>query len=150
MLSNDIVDHLKSLHTSAIDARNGYQEALKDADGKGMTPLFRDMVALHEHNAEELARALTKANEIPDEKGSFMTVIHETIMDVRSMFDGLDESVLPGLIDGEKRNVSKYDDALRDARTTPDIADFLTAQRDGIVSKIAAMESQKAASEPAA
>ncbi len=79
-----------------------------------------------------------------------MTVIHETIMDVRSMFDGLDESVLPGLIDGEKRNVSKYDDALRDARTTPDIADFLTAQRDGIVSKIAAMESQKAASEPAA
>ena len=41
-----------------------------------------------------------------------MTVVHETIMDVRSMFNGLDESVLPGLIDGEKRNVSKYDDAI--------------------------------------
>src|SRR6478735_2310728 len=89
-LNNEIVDHLKSLHTSAIDARNGYQEALKEADGKGMTPLFREMIALHELNAEELTRELTRANEIPDEKGSFMTVIHETIMDVRSMFNGLD------------------------------------------------------------
>ena len=67
------LDHLKSLHTSAIDARNGYQEALEDAEGKGMTPLFRDMIALHEGNAAELARELTKANEIPDDKGSFMT-----------------------------------------------------------------------------
>jgi len=62
-MTNDILDHLKSLQTSAIDARNGYQEALKQADGKGMTPLF-----------------------------------HQTIMDVRSMFDGLEESALPGLI----------------------------------------------------
>ena len=114
-MNNDIVAHLKSLHTSAIDARNGYQEALKDADGKGITPLFRDMMALHERNAGELACELTSAHEIPDEKGSFMTVIHETIMDVRSMFNGLDESALPGLIDGEKRNVSKYDDALKAA-----------------------------------
>jgi hypothetical protein len=34
-MTNDILDHLKSLHTCAIDARNGYQEALKRADGKG-------------------------------------------------------------------------------------------------------------------
>jgi uncharacterized protein (TIGR02284 family) len=149
-LNNDIVDHLKSLHTSAIDARNGYQEALKDADGKGMTPLFRDMVALHEHNADELARALTKANEIPDEKGSFMTVVHETIMDVRSMFNGLDESVLPGLIDGEKRNVSKYDEALKAAGATANVASVLSRQREDIVQKIAGMEAQKAARERAA
>ena len=149
-MNNDIVDHLKPLHTSAIDARNGYQEALKDADGKGMTSLFRDMIALHERNARELARELTRVNEIPDDKGSFMTVIHETIMDVRSMFNGLDESVLPGLIDGEKRNVSKYDDALKDGKATPNVANLLTAQRGRIVQKIADMEIRKAASERAA
>ena len=48
-------DHLKTLHTAAIDARNGYHEALEDAGGqdkyKGMTPLFRDMVALHQRHA---------------------------------------------------------------------------------------------------
>lgn len=149
-MNKDILDHLKSLHTSAIDARNGYQEALKDADGKGMTPLFREMLALHNSNAGELARELTRANEIPDEKGSFMTVVHETIMDVRSLFNGLDESVLPGLIDGERRNVSKYDDALKEVAATPHFANLLTSQREKIVQKIAAMEAQKAASEHAA
>ena len=53
--------------------------------------------------------------------------------------------MLPGLIDGEKRNVSKYDEAILSARTRPVIANFLATQRDGIVEKIAAMEAQKAA-----
>jgi hypothetical protein len=34
VLDHDILEYLKSLHTSAVDARNGYQEALKDAEGK--------------------------------------------------------------------------------------------------------------------
>jgi uncharacterized protein (TIGR02284 family) len=144
-LDADILDHLKSLHTSAIDARNGYQEALKDAEGRGLTPLFADMIALHESHAAELARELTKANEIPDDKGSFMTLVHKTIMDVRSLFNGLDESVLPGLIDGEKRNVSKYDDVLNEAKPPADVADLLTAQRTAIAQKIAQMETRKAA-----
>lgn len=149
-MDTEIKDHLKSLHTSAIDARNGYREALEDAEGKGMTPLFRDMMALHQSNAEELGRQLTKVNELPDEEGSFMTVVHKTIMDVRSLFNGLDESVLPGLIDGEKRNVSKYDDVLRKSKARPDIAALLTAQRDKISQKIAQMQTQKAAFEHAA
>jgi hypothetical protein len=45
-------------------------------------------------------------SEIPDENGFFMSVVHKTIIDVRSLFNGLDDSVLPGLIDGEKRNVA--------------------------------------------
>jgi uncharacterized protein (TIGR02284 family) len=145
-LDSDTIDHLKLLHTSAIDAQNGYQEALEDAEGKGMTPLFRDMIALHEGNAAELARALTKANEIPDEKGSFMTVVHKTIMDVRSLFNGLDESVLPGLIDGEKRNVSKYDDALKDEKTPADISFLLRSQCGKIENKIVEMQGRKSSS----
>lgn len=148
-MNSDIVDHLKTLHTSAIDARNGYQEALDDAEGKGMSPLFREMIALHDGNARELARELTKANEKPDDKGSFMTVVHQTIMDVRSLFNGLDESVLPGLIDGEMRNVSKYDEAFKDASAAPAIASLLSAQRERIAHKVADMEMQKAASEHA-
>jgi uncharacterized protein (TIGR02284 family) len=148
-LDADIVDHLKSLHTSAVDARNGYQEALEDAKGKGMTALFRDMMALHQDNADELARELIKGNQIADEEGSFMTVVHKTIMDIRSLFNGLDQSVLPGLIDGEQRNVAKYDDALKDVKTPGDVASLLTAQRGKIAQKIAEMEADKAASERA-
>ncbi len=57
-MDTDILEQLKSLHTHAIDARNGYREALEDAKGKGLSPLFRDMIALHESNAAELAREL--------------------------------------------------------------------------------------------
>jgi uncharacterized protein (TIGR02284 family) len=146
-LNNEALDHLRSLHTSAIDARNGYQEALEDAEGKGMTPLFRDMMALHEANAGELASELTKANELPDEKGSFMTVVHKTVMDVRSLFNGLDESVLPGLIDGEKRNVSKYNEALEPGAVPANLASLLIRQRDGLLKKIAFMEARTSASE---
>lgn len=146
-MNNEALDHLRSLHTSAIDARNGYQEALEDAEGKGMTPLFRDMMALHEANAGELASELTKANELPDEKGSFMTVVHKTVMDVRSLFNGLDESVLPGLIDGEKRNVSKYNEALEPGAVPANLASLLIRQRDGLLKKIAFMEARTSASE---
>ena len=149
-MGNDIVDHLKKLHTSAIDARNGYREALKEAEGQGMTPLFRDMIALHEANAAELSRELNRVNEIPDDAGSFMSTVHETIMDVRSLFGGLDESVLPGLIDGEKRNLSKYDDALSNKANPPaPTANLLASQRGRIAQKIAQMEVQKSVSEHA-
>jgi uncharacterized protein (TIGR02284 family) len=144
-LDQDILDHLKSLHTSEIDARNGYEKALEDAAGKGMSPLFHDMIALHDDNATELSDELVKAGETPDEDGSFMTLVHQTIMNVRSLFGGLDDSVLPGLIDGETRNVGKYDDALKAATTSPAIVSLLTAQRTRIQEMIAAMETQKAA-----
>lgn len=146
-LNADLADKMKSLHTSAIDARNGYQEALDDAEGKGLTSLFRDMIALHQRNANELARELTRSNEIADDDGSFMGVVHKTIMGVRSLFNGLDESVLPGLIDGEKRNVAKYDDALKTVGTMANVASLLTEQRGKIAKKIALMETQRSAHE---
>lgn len=64
---------------------------------------------------------------MPGDEGSFMTIVHKNIMDVRSLFNGLDESVLPGPIDGEKRNISKYDDALKAIEAPNDIASLLTA-----------------------
>ena len=144
-MDKDILDHLKSLHTSEIDARNGYEKALEDAEGKGMSPLFHDMIALHDDNATELEGELVKAGEKPDDDGSFMTLVHQTIMNVRSLFGGLDDSVLPGLIDGETRNVGKYDDALMAVSSSPAIVSLLSAQRSKIQEMIALMETQKAA-----
>lgn len=145
LLDKDILDHLKALHTSEIDARNGYEKALEDAEGKGMSPLFHDMIALHDDNAAELEGELVKAGEQPDENGSFMTLVHQTIMNVRSLFGGLDGSVLPGLIDGETRNVGKYDNAIKEASGLPAIVSLLSAQRSKIQEMIAVMETQKAA-----
>ncbi|MGA2993950.1 DUF2383 domain-containing protein [Bradyrhizobium sp.] len=140
---------MKSLHTSAIDARNEYQEALKDAAGGEMASVFHDMMTLHDDNAAELASELLKANELPDEDGSVMTMVHKTIMNVRSLFNGLDESVLPGLIDGEKRNVSRYNEALKSPDITTNLVTLLTKQRDGLVQEVARMQAMTAKGERA-
>ena len=109
-LDDDTLDHLKSLQTGAIDARNGYEEALE-------------------------GQQLSAAGEKPDESGSFMSTVHRTIMDVRSLFGGLDDSVLPGLIDGEKRNVAAYDEALNKTRPSAELAGLLADQREHLVAK---------------
>lgn len=140
--TDDQIDHLKSLHTAAIDARNGYQEALEDAEGRGLTPLFRDMIAVHDRHADELGTALIDAGEKRDDGGSFMSTVHRTIMSVRSLFDGLDESVLPGLIDGEERNVTRYDEAIK-LGFPASVSGHLTKQRAELVEKIAAMKAWK-------
>ena len=38
---SDAIDTLQSLHKSLVDSRHGYEEAVEDAEGKGLTPLFR-------------------------------------------------------------------------------------------------------------
>ena len=65
-------------------------------------------------------------------------------MNVRSLFDALGDGVLSGLIDGEKRNLAKYDEALETALPAP-VVDLLTAQRGKIAQKVAIMEMQRAA-----
>lgn len=136
-METQTLDELKKLHTAAIDARNGYEEALEDAEGRGLTQLFRQMISLHTTNADELARALTSAGEQADDDGSFMSTVHRAIMGIRGLFGGLDASVLPGLIDGEKRNLKRYDEALASAPTQDPL---LRSQRERIAAKVQEME----------
>jgi uncharacterized protein (TIGR02284 family) len=102
------------------------------------------MLDLHEGNAEELGAFLVNVGVKEGDDGSFMSVIHRTIMNVRSLFNGLDDSVLPGLIDGEKRNLERYDRALATAGLPAPITKLLRDQRDKIEQKIADMEQQRA------
>ncbi len=143
-MAHSVADELKSLHTAAIDARNGYEEALQDAEGKGMTPLFHEMIAVHTKNANALSGELQRAGEQADDKGSFMSAVHRTVMSVRSMFGGLDESVIPGLIDGEKRNVSHYDDAIEMTDLPPSARAVVVNNCDRLQDAIRKMELIKA------
>lgn len=132
------IDHMKSLHTTVVDARKGYEEALKDAEGKGLTPLFQAMIALHGRHANALAADLQHHGERVSDDGSFLSTIHRTVISIRSLFGRLDESILPGLIDGEKRIISHYDEALKEcpAEERPN----LSSQRASLQAKVQEME----------
>ncbi|MBR2534489.1 MAG: DUF2383 domain-containing protein [Hyphomicrobium sp.] len=137
------IDNLKNLHTILIDSKHGYEEALTDAEGRGMTQLFQEMITLRIKDAGEIATILTTIGEKADENGSFMTTINRAIISLRSLFGGLDESILPGLIDGEKRIVGYYDSALETSASSVD-REILTRQRQNLLKIIAEMEAKKA------
>jgi uncharacterized protein (TIGR02284 family) len=103
-MEQTLIEGLQPLHTRAIDAGHCYQEALDDAQVHGLTTLFKNMIALHTLNADELATAMGSAGGKADDEGSFMSVVHHTIMDVRSMFGGIGVSVLPGLIERDAKH----------------------------------------------
>lgn len=136
----DRLDALTALHTALIDSHNGYETALEHADGKGLGPLFSDMVTLRNTHAAELATALASAGEAPDEGGSFMSAVHWAVINVRALVTGLDESILPGLVDGEKRIVGYYDEALTAWAGDSNVTALLQKQRAVVQGKIAAME----------
>ncbi|CAN5684617.1 hypothetical protein BH11PSE3_BH11PSE3_17850 [soil metagenome] len=136
---SDFVDGLKSLHTALIDSREGYKEALADAEGKGLTPLFRAFIELRTQHHAELHGLLRDSGESPDDSGSFMSVVHRSVIKVRSVFTGLDENILPGLIDGEKRIVEHYQDVELLA-PAPAARAVLARQRAAVASKIVEME----------
>lgn len=131
-------DALSSLYTALVDSRNGYEEAAKDAGKTGLVSLYEEMIALRRQSLAELEPLLTKAGITPDKGGSFMSTVHRTIISFQSMLTDLDETVLPGFIDGEKRILKTYDEAI--AQSGDPDREILTRQRGELVARIAEME----------
>lgn len=135
----EAIDSLKTLHTGLVDTRHGYEEALGDAHGEGLSPLFRRMVALHADGARAVAELLLARGVAVDDEGSFMSTVHRRVMDVRSMITGLGANVAPALISGERHNLSKYDAALESPGLGASERATLAAHRARLTDAVAEM-----------
>ncbi len=142
-MSHGLLDHLQSLRTAAIDARNGYEEARDDAEHSGTRPLFQEMIAVHTKNADDLSHVLQRSGVSVGEDGSFMTTVNRAVMNLRSLLGGLGEDVVPALIDAEKHNLSRYDDVLKSADAPADIREVLLKNRERLEAAIARMRAPK-------
>lgn len=141
--STQQTEDLTSLHTTLIDSRNGYEEALKDAGPRGLHGLFSEMIAMRQAAAVELEPFLRAGGAEPDESGSFMSTVHRSVISFRSLFNDLDESILPGLIDGERRVLETYDTAL--ASADPALRSVLERHRGDVERRISEMEARRPA-----
>lgn len=138
LLSRGLLQELRALHVAAIDARNGYQEARDDAEGRDTKPLFQELIAVHTKNADDLSHVLQRSGSPSDEDGSFMSKINRTVMSMRSLFGGLGQGVVRALIDAEKHNLSRYDHVLK--REAPsDVREILVKNRQRVEAAIARM-----------
>ncbi|MGL5114247.1 MAG: DUF2383 domain-containing protein [Beijerinckiaceae bacterium] len=136
---SEVSTGLARLHTALIDAANGYHEALKSTGEDVQTPLFRSLLELHDHHVTQLEIEVSTLRGGIDDHGSFMSTVNRTVMGIRSVLGGLDESVLPGLIDGEKRNLAVYDELLAMTSDQPDIHGLLSGQRQALAEAIAGL-----------
>lgn len=133
---------LASLHTSLIDAEKGYETAIADAGAVDTRPIFERMAALHRRAHSDVHSLLLDSGERPDEGGSFMSLVHKTVISVRSAVAGLDRSSLSSFADGEQHIVESYDKAI--AGADPAQAQKLRTHREALVGAIAEMRAKAA------
>ena len=132
---------LTSLYTALVDARNGYREAVKDAERANLRTLFQDMIALHEQALGELRPELQARGERPDDQGSFMSTVNETVVSIRSAVTGLNQSALGAFASGEERILKNYDKAIDESRNDPPLTHTLERQRQALRVRVEGMKS---------
>lgn len=136
-----VTDNLKELATLQVrhtDAANGYQKGVENADAE-MKPMLESLVELHDRSAGEAADILKAHGGEPDDDGSWMSWVHETIMSVRGTFDDIDQDVIPGIIDGEQRILDQIGTVLSQDVWTEAERATIEAQRDRINSALASL-----------
>lgn len=139
----NLMTRLTALHTSLIDAVSGYREGLEDAHGKGLAPLFAELIALHTDAADAIAAQLKALGAPVDDKGSLMGTFDRAVMKVTSLLTELDDRIIPSLVDGEHHVLQHYEQAIK--ASSPDRAEYpvLVAQRDALQRKVADMVARK-------
>ena len=103
---------LQTLHTAVIDARNGYDEAIKDAEAAELKLMFEKVRRVHSLAHQDIHKLLVDRGLTPDEGGSFMTTVHEVVIGVRAAVIGLGPDSLPAFANGEEDTLRKYDNAM--------------------------------------
>ena len=132
------VDQVKNLHTALVDSRAAYELALKDTNDPAVAEVRREMISLRHDDHMALHQSLVLAGEVPDENGSFMSIVHETVIGVPAAISGITKKTLPAFASGEEDIVSLYDRALEEtASDDPTMSEILTVQRDNLLKKIA-------------
>jgi uncharacterized protein (TIGR02284 family) len=137
-------ESLKSLHTTLIDAEKGYETAIADATAPDMKALFERLSALHARAHADVHAILLEKGERPDESGSFLSLVHKTVISVRSAVKGLDRSSLPSFADGEERILGAYDQAIADAGPADPAVATLRRDREALAAAVAEMKAKAA------
>jgi uncharacterized protein (TIGR02284 family) len=130
---------LAALHTALVDARNGYDEAIGDAQQPDLKAIFERVKTLHENAHAELHGALRARGLSPDDNGSFMSAVHKTVISVRSAVAGLDDRSLSSFASGEERIVQDYERAIEDNRDDGSLVAVLQRQKAELETVISEM-----------
>jgi rubrerythrin len=104
---------ISKLHVTLVDAIKGYDTMTEKAE-PDLRLAIQPFATIHRRHAAELVAILKDNGLSPDNDGSLMGLVHETVVSVRALFGDLDTDALPSVISGEEAILSSYFDALAD------------------------------------
>lgn len=123
------LDELSAMHVRHVDASSGFKAAVEKAD-EAMVPVLRELMSMHDAFARELGDLLRAHDRAPNSDGSWMGYVHEAVVTVRNWITGLDRDIIPGLLNGERMLLDRYDDLREMAHPGGDDMAVLTRQRN--------------------
>ena len=126
------------VHTRVVDVIRGYEELVERAE-PDLKPLAERMLALHRAHEEQLHVVLESRGHPPDHEGSFMGLIQENVIRLRSWVDDMDRDIVPRIREGERQLVELYEEAIQAAPMGDRDRDTLGHQRAALDAEIAAM-----------
>lgn len=105
------VEAVQDLLTQTVDARAGYDSMLDKAE-REFRPVVQKFRATHAQHAERLAAIVTALGGTPDTDGGMMSTVNKAVVSLRALFDEIDEDVMDGVRDGERRVLNHFDEAI--------------------------------------
>lgn len=140
---SDAIEWLMRLHTDAVDAHNGYAEAVHGSRGGAPLDPFERMQAFYAGAARELGAEVERLGGQSDYGGSFMSVVHQSIVKLRGTVGKLDGDALSGLIEREQGALGLYDDALASGALDARARTMAASQRKALGEAVAALEARQ-------
>jgi uncharacterized protein (TIGR02284 family) len=116
-MAHQLDEKLTALRDRLHDALDGYAQALKSVDDPDLHALFEEAVSDKARSLSALAPLLPEGED--ERGGSLIGTFTRGIVAVRSAITG-DQSLLPGMVDGEERVSDAYRDALAAAAGQPE------------------------------
>ena len=123
-------DDLAKLQVRVTDTLAGFDEILKSAE-PDIKPLMTEFFKTHKRHEAELSARLRTHGCVPDEDGSFFSTVQRIVIKTRAAFDEIDDDILGAVVNGEKRILDLYDEALSSAEDDTD-REMLIRQRDEV------------------
>jgi hypothetical protein len=139
-------DKTVELKVAMDDALEGYRTMLEKAE-PSFEPTVTTLIEQHRAARDDLETLLRErgAGAAAARDGSLMGAVHKTVVTLRAVVDDPDADWIPGIVDGERRNLDKFDAALAEGASDPALQSVLRKHRDALQRQVEALETRRPA-----
>jgi len=144
-----ILEELEDLIRICHDGEAGYREAAERAADPNLKRLLKEVSQQRSKFAHDLEQEAARWGRTAVEfSGTGYGTIQRGWADLKAALGGGDEAILASMESGDDYACKRYDDAIRDAETPPDVLGILRNQAQAIVGtldRIRALRRRRAA-----